>query len=172
MRLVCIGNPIRAEGRFVDLIRQADRERADKVPPRLAVNAIRIPSTESPHAHREKSPFGLADKTRIGSMHRKYGKDGVGGPPTFRHPENVCGPKCREWTFQRSHRWVLIALLALPFVWWYDPWNFSACLAAGFSALTASRHDRSRETRRTIGQGRLPDRTRRLGRRRTSRFWS
>jgi hypothetical protein len=64
-------DPIRAEGRIVDLIRQAHRERADKVPPRLAVNAIRIPSTESPHAHREKSPFGLADKTRIDSMHRK-----------------------------------------------------------------------------------------------------
>jgi len=43
----------------------------DGVAPRLAVNAIRIPSTESPHAHREKSPFGLADKTRIYSMHRK-----------------------------------------------------------------------------------------------------
>ncbi len=94
MRLVCIGNPIREQGRFVDLIRHADRDRADKVPPRLAVNAIRIPSTESPHAHREKSPFGLAVKTRIDSMHRKYGKDGVGGPPTFRHPENVGGPKC------------------------------------------------------------------------------
>ena len=73
-RLVCIGNPIRAEGKFVDLIRQADRDRADNIPPRLAVNAIRIPSTESPHAHLEKSEFGLADKTWIDSMHRKYGK--------------------------------------------------------------------------------------------------
>ena len=73
-RLVCIGNPIRAEGKFVDLIRQADRDRADNVPPRLAVNAIRIPSTESPHAHLEKSPFGLADRTWLESMYRKYGK--------------------------------------------------------------------------------------------------
>ncbi len=73
-RLVCIGNPIRAEGRFVDLIRQADRDRADSIPPRLAVNAIRIPSTESPHAHLEKSPFGLADRTWLESMYRKYGK--------------------------------------------------------------------------------------------------
>ncbi len=94
MRLVCIGNPIRAEGRFVDLIRQADRDRAGKVLPRLAGNAIRIPSTELPHAHREKSPLGLADKTRIDSMHRRYGKDGIGGPPTFGHPEIVGGPKC------------------------------------------------------------------------------
>ena len=73
-RLVCIGNPIRAEGKFVDLIRQAPRDRADNVPPRLAVNAIRIPSTESPHAHQEKSEFGLADRTWLESMYRKYGK--------------------------------------------------------------------------------------------------
>jgi len=73
-RLVCIGNPIRAEGKFVDLIRQTDRDRADNVPPRLAVNAIRIPSTESPHAQQEKSDFGLADRTWIESMYRKYGK--------------------------------------------------------------------------------------------------
>jgi hypothetical protein len=73
-RLVCIGNPIRAEGKFVELIRQADRDRADNLPPRLAVNAIRIPSTESPHAHEEKSPFGLADRTWLDSMYRKYGK--------------------------------------------------------------------------------------------------
>ncbi len=86
MRLVCSGNPIRAEGRFVDLIRQADRDRAHKVPPRRAVNAIRNPRTESPHPHREKSLLGLADKTRIDSMHRKDGKLGVGGPPAFRHP--------------------------------------------------------------------------------------
>ena len=73
-RLVCIGNPIRAEGKFVDLIRQAARDRADNVPPRLAVNAIRIPSTESPHAQDEKSAFGLADRTWLDAMYRKYGR--------------------------------------------------------------------------------------------------
>ena len=76
-RLVCIGNPIRSEGRFVDLIRQADRDRAENVPPSLAVNAIRIPSTESPHAHQEKSEFGLADRTWLEAMYRKYGKDSL-----------------------------------------------------------------------------------------------
>ncbi len=29
----------------------------------IAVNAIQIPSTESPHSHEEKSAFGLADRT-------------------------------------------------------------------------------------------------------------
>ena len=32
-KLVAIGNPIRAEGRFVDLIRQADQDRAEESPP-------------------------------------------------------------------------------------------------------------------------------------------
>ncbi len=72
-RLVAIGNPIRAEGRFVDLIRQADTDRRDNIPPRLAVNAIRIPSTDSPHAHLEKSPWGIADRTWIESSYRRYG---------------------------------------------------------------------------------------------------
>ena len=66
-RLVAIGNPIRAEGRFVDLIRQAEADLRDNVPPHLAVNAIRIPSTDSPHAHLEKSPWGIADRTWIES---------------------------------------------------------------------------------------------------------
>ena len=76
-RLVCIGNPIRAEGKFVELIRQADRDRADNVLPRLAVNAIRIPSTDSPHAAEEKSAFGLADRTWLEAMYRKYGRDSL-----------------------------------------------------------------------------------------------
>jgi len=73
-RLVCIGNPIKSTGKFVELIRQAARDRADHVPDRLAVNAIRIPSTESPHANQEKSEFGLADRTWLESMYRKYGR--------------------------------------------------------------------------------------------------
>ncbi len=74
-RLVCIGNPIRAEGKFVELIRQADRDRGDGVPPSLAVNALQIPSTASPHAPLERSPVGLADRTWLDSMYRKYGRD-------------------------------------------------------------------------------------------------
>ena len=58
----------------MDLIRQAARDRADNVPPRLAVNAIRIPWTESPDAHEEKCEFGLADRTWLESMYRKYGR--------------------------------------------------------------------------------------------------
>ena len=72
-RLVVIGNPIRAEGRFVDLIRQGEADARDNVPPERAVNSIRIPSTESPHAHLDKSPWGLADNTWIQSSYRNFG---------------------------------------------------------------------------------------------------
>ena len=40
-KLVAIGNPIRAESRFVELIRQADQDRPDQIPPHQAVSAIR-----------------------------------------------------------------------------------------------------------------------------------
>jgi hypothetical protein len=76
-RLIAIGNPIRAEGRFVDLIRQADRDAADGIPSRLAVKAIKIPSTESPHALLDKSPWGIADRTWLESCYRRYGHDSL-----------------------------------------------------------------------------------------------
>jgi hypothetical protein len=60
-KLVAIGNPIRAEGRFIELIRQADQDRADHLPQLQAVCAIQVPSTDSPHAGLEESPYGLAD---------------------------------------------------------------------------------------------------------------
>src|SRR5271166_321644 len=72
-RLVAIGNPIRAEGPFIEWIRQAEVDVRDGIPDRLATNAIQIPSTDSPHAQMEKSPWGIADKTFIESSYRSYG---------------------------------------------------------------------------------------------------
>ncbi len=72
-RLVAIGNPIRAEGPFIEWIRQAESDLRDNVPPHLATNAIQIPSTDSPHATWEKSPWGIADQTFIQSSYRDYG---------------------------------------------------------------------------------------------------
>lgn len=72
-RLLAIGNPIRADGKFVEMIRQAEADRRDGIPDRLAVNAIQIPSTDSPHATWEKSPWGIADKTWIEGSYRTYG---------------------------------------------------------------------------------------------------
>jgi hypothetical protein len=76
-RLAVNGNPIRADGRFVSLIRQAERDKNDGIPPRLAVNAIRIRSTESPHAKLPKSPVGLADATWLTAVERRYGKNSL-----------------------------------------------------------------------------------------------
>lgn len=72
-RLLVIGNPIRAEGRFVDMIHKAAKDKAENVPKHKAVNAIRIKSTESPHAHLDVSPVGLADKTWLESVASLYG---------------------------------------------------------------------------------------------------
>lgn len=73
-RLLAIGNPIRAEGTFVDLIHQAERDRRDGVPPHQRVHAIRVASTDSPHAHLDESPCGLADRTWLEAMARRYGR--------------------------------------------------------------------------------------------------
>jgi phage terminase large subunit len=76
-RMLAIGNPIRAEGRFVDLIRQAEKDHQAGVPAGEAVNAIKIASTESPHASWDKSPVGLADRVWIDGMIRKYGENSL-----------------------------------------------------------------------------------------------
>lgn len=73
-RLLLIGNPIRSTGRFVDLIRQSDKDRRDGVPRHRAVNAIRVSSRESPDAHLEKSERGLADRAWIEGNERRHGK--------------------------------------------------------------------------------------------------
>ena len=77
-RLIAIGNPIRPDGRFVELIRQAERDRReDDAPTVCRVNAIQIPSTDSPHAELDHSPDGLADKTWMDACFRRYGKDSL-----------------------------------------------------------------------------------------------
>ena len=45
-----------ADGRFISLIRQADQDARDGIPPRLGTNAIQIPSTDSPHADLKSHP--------------------------------------------------------------------------------------------------------------------
>lgn len=74
-RLLVTGNPLRPDGRMVELIRRAAEDARDGIPPEQAINAIRIPSTDSPHAHLEHSPVGLADRTWLDTMVRRYGPD-------------------------------------------------------------------------------------------------
>jgi hypothetical protein len=74
VRLLAIGNPIRADGRFVQLIRQAGKDRQDGIPPSRACNAIRVSSRESPDAGKWESKVGLADRTWIEASERQYGR--------------------------------------------------------------------------------------------------
>jgi hypothetical protein len=76
-RLLLPSNPIRARGRLVELIRRAQRDREEGVPPELAVNAIRISSLESPDAHLAKSQWGLASRTWLQDVERRYGRDSL-----------------------------------------------------------------------------------------------
>jgi hypothetical protein len=76
-KLVAIGNPIRAKGRFFELIRRADEDRADQIPQHQAVSAIQVSSTDSPHADLEESPYGLADRAWLGACYRRYGCDSL-----------------------------------------------------------------------------------------------
>lgn len=75
-RMLAIGNPIRPDGRFHDLWRQAERERdRTDIPDQSKINAIRVASTDGPHAAIERSPYGLADAGWLESMRRRYGEE-------------------------------------------------------------------------------------------------
>jgi phage terminase large subunit len=69
------GNPLRAEGRFRELSLRAARERTDPtLAPAERVVEIRIPATDSPDIHLERSPRGLADQGFLTRCRRLYGE--------------------------------------------------------------------------------------------------
>ena len=76
-KLVAIGNPLRADGGFADLCDRASRDRELGIPRLQSVCHRNVPSTASPHAHLEKSPVGLADRTWIEATRRNYGNDSL-----------------------------------------------------------------------------------------------
>jgi hypothetical protein len=76
-KLVAIGNPLAAIGGFPDLCDRGEKDEAAGIPRHLAVKYINTPSTASPHAHLEHSPYGLADRTWLEEMGRKHGVDSL-----------------------------------------------------------------------------------------------
>ena len=76
-KLVAIGNPLKAEGGFVDLCNQALSDQVCGIPQTEATCYHNLPSTASPHATWSKSPVGLADRTWIEASLRKYGRDSL-----------------------------------------------------------------------------------------------
>ncbi len=73
-KLVVSGNPIRAEGRFAELCDLGDRDALEHRPARLSCKHFNVPSTASPHAHLDRSPWGMADKTWLDAVAREPGK--------------------------------------------------------------------------------------------------
>jgi hypothetical protein len=66
---VYLGNPLRPEGKFYDVCEtQADNPH---------VNVIRVPSLDSPHIERARSPVGMADRTWLESVRSEYGEGSI-----------------------------------------------------------------------------------------------
>jgi hypothetical protein len=70
-RRLFIGNPLRPHGKFFELCEQAE---SGSNP---FLNLIRIPSTESPHAHLDRSPVGMADRLWLEAMAAEYGTGSI-----------------------------------------------------------------------------------------------
>jgi hypothetical protein len=72
-KIVAIGNPLQADGGFAKLCDQGDADARDGIPPHKAVKHFNVPSTASPHAIMESSPVGLASRSWLEQMARKWG---------------------------------------------------------------------------------------------------
>lgn len=66
-------NPIRPDGWAVGYCDQAAEDARQGIPAHLACKHFNVPSTASPDAGKEKSKYGLASKTWIDAMARRYG---------------------------------------------------------------------------------------------------
>ncbi len=64
-KLLVTGNPIRSDGKFAALCDQGDRDGLEQRPPHLACRHFNVPSTASPHADLDRSPWGMAHKYRV-----------------------------------------------------------------------------------------------------------
>ena len=74
-KMLVAGNPIRSDGKFATLCDQGDRDALEQRPPHLACRHFNVPSTASPHADLDRSPWGMADKTWLESVAREPGKN-------------------------------------------------------------------------------------------------
>ncbi len=104
-KMLAAGNPLRADGKFAELCDQGDRDLLEQRPPRLSCRHFNVPSTESPHAHLDRSPFGLADKTWIEAAGRSPGVES----PWYRAHVKAIRPKLAHDTLIQP-RWLDLAL--------------------------------------------------------------
>lgn len=72
------GNPIKAEGEFVEVAKLGEKHAKDaSIPGNKRTKLLIIPSTASPDIHLERSPRGLADKGFLDSNRERYGEDSL-----------------------------------------------------------------------------------------------
>lgn len=76
-KMALFGNPIRPDGWFAQYCDQGDADARNGIPPHQAIRHFNTPSTASPDADKESSKYGLATKTWIDAMARRYGRDSL-----------------------------------------------------------------------------------------------
>jgi hypothetical protein len=104
-KMLVAGNPIRSDGKFATLCDQGDRDALEQRPPHLACRHFNVPSTASPHADLDRSPWGMADKTWLESVAREPGKNS----PWYRSHVQAIRPKLSHETLIQP-QWLDLAL--------------------------------------------------------------
>lgn len=69
-KIVLTGNPIRTDGYFYETAMRAQRGL-------VGYGFLQIASTDGPHSHLERSPFGLCDKSWLRKMENQYGRNTI-----------------------------------------------------------------------------------------------
>ncbi len=104
-RMLVCGNPIRAEGRFAELCDLGDRDALEHRPAHLSCKHFNVPSTASPHAHLDRSPWGMADKTWLDAVAREPGRSS----PWYRSHVLAIRPKTADERLIEES-WLALAL--------------------------------------------------------------
>ena len=117
--MLVAGNPIRSDGKFAELCDQGDKDWLEQRPPHLSCRHFNVPSTASPHAHLDCSPWGMADKTWLEAVGRAPGKNS----PWYRSHVEAIRPKLSHDTLIQ-HQWLELALTLSPR---FEPGQFLLC---------------------------------------------
>ena len=100
-KMLVAGNPIRSDGKFAELCDQGDRDWLEQRPPHLSCRHFNVPSTASPHAHLDRSPWGMADKTWLEAVARAPARTHPGIARTWKRSV----PSCRTTRSFNTSGW-------------------------------------------------------------------
>ncbi len=105
--MLVAGNPIRADGKFAEICDQGDRDALERRLPATSCRHFNVASTESPHAHLDRSPWGMADKTWLEAVAREPGKSS----PWYRSHVLAIKPKTSHETLIEES-WLALAVFS------------------------------------------------------------